>query len=385
MLEQEKSGKIDWAQLRFDEIAVNATERAEPSPEDNEKYVGLEHLESGSLRVRRWGAEVALKGTKLKMREGDILFARRNAYLKRVALAPHDGLFSAHGLVLRPNPEAILSEFLPYFMQSDVFMDRAISISVGSLSPTINWKALSKEKFALPPIHEQARLVESFAASRSLSEALQDAIIACERTRTALRQHLFSGEAEEGLSISTALGELPQSWRVQSLSECFELLDNQRIPLKESDRSKRQGPYTYYGASGPIDTIDDYIFDEPTILLAEDGMNLVFRNAPIAIKATGRYWVNNHAHVLRPRSGANIDFYLEYLNHISLMPYITGTDQKKITKANCEKIPLVVPPPHRQEEISSVFLSFAEKQALLLKRLEAANATHRRLLEESVS
>lgn len=156
--------KPGWKVWRFDQIAENIGERADPTPNDSELYVGLEHMETGSLRIRHWGSKTDLIGQKLKMSKGDILFARRNAYLKRVAIAPHDGLFSAHGMVLRAKAGTVLPEFLPFFMQSDLFMDRAIQISVGSLSPTINWKTMAVQEFALPPMDEQLRVVIALEA-----------------------------------------------------------------------------------------------------------------------------------------------------------------------------------------------------------------------------
>jgi type I restriction enzyme, S subunit len=145
---------------RFDQIAENIRVPVMPKPKDSERYIGLEHMDSGSLRIRRWGAQTDLIGQKLTMKEGDVLFARRNAYLRRVAIAPFDGVFSAHGMVLRAKTDVCLHEFLPVFMESDYFMERAIKISVGSLSPTINWSALQKEEFELPPVDEQRRIAD---------------------------------------------------------------------------------------------------------------------------------------------------------------------------------------------------------------------------------
>ncbi len=163
--------KPGWKVLRFDQMAENIGERADPTPEDSALYVGLEHMDTDSLQVRRWGSKTDLIGQKLRMRKGDILFARRNAYLKRVAIAPHDGIFSAHGMVLRAKPNGVLPEFLPFFMQSNLFMDRAIQISVGSLSPTINWKTLAVQEFSLPPMEEQRHIV-------LLLNALEETLIA---------------------------------------------------------------------------------------------------------------------------------------------------------------------------------------------------------------
>lgn len=167
-------------EVLFDDVADNVRETVQPTPEDSGTYVGLEHLDSDSLRVTRWGAEVDLEGIKLRMGEGDVLFARRNAYLRRVALAPFDGLFSAHGLVLRPKANGIIPGFLPYFMKSDVFAERAVEISVGSLSPTINWPVLAKQRFVLPSRDTQLRVTALMQAA--------DAVIECsERVQTQLR------------------------------------------------------------------------------------------------------------------------------------------------------------------------------------------------------
>lgn len=205
MLERPIS-KAGWTRVRFDEIAVNVSERVDPGPDDNETYVGLEHLDSGSLSVRRWGSEVALTGTKMRMRAGDILFARRNAYLKRVAIAPHDGLFSAHGLVLRPRSGAILGDFLPYFMQSELFMERAIKISVGSLSPTINWKDLAAQEFLLPPVQEQARLLEMLIAANDVRETI---VTVAERAAMAMRSLCKTLFIEKRKEIArTRIGEV---------------------------------------------------------------------------------------------------------------------------------------------------------------------------------
>jgi type I restriction enzyme, S subunit len=170
-----KNLKPGWKVWRFEQIAELITERAEPTPADSERYVGLEHMDHGSLKIRRWGSQTDLIGTKFRMRKGDILFARRNAYLKRVAIAPHDGLFSAHGMVLRPKSDAVIPDFLSFFMQSDLFMDRAIQISVGSLSPTINWKTMAVQEFALPSIDEQMSLIALLVATESAIESMSDA------------------------------------------------------------------------------------------------------------------------------------------------------------------------------------------------------------------
>ena len=159
---------------KFGDLVYNITEKRSPVAGDEELYIGLEHLDSGSLRVTRWGSKVALKGDKLIMRKGDILFGRRNTYLRRVAIAPHDGLFSAHGMILRAKVERINSEYLPFFIASDYFMDEAIRISVGSLSPTVNWKELKELEFTIPTLEEQEKLVKILLAANNLKEKYEE-------------------------------------------------------------------------------------------------------------------------------------------------------------------------------------------------------------------
>ena len=148
------------ARYKFDQIAFNSTDKKKPVDEDKEHYIGLEHLDSGSLKVTRWGSEIAPKGEKLLMKKGDVLFGKRRAYQKKVAIAPFDGIFSAHGMVLRPKTEVIDPDFFPLFIASDYFLDAAIKISVGSLSPTINWRDLKELEFELPSISAQQKLAK---------------------------------------------------------------------------------------------------------------------------------------------------------------------------------------------------------------------------------
>jgi len=163
---------------RFDQLADQINKRVMPDEAEVERYVGLEHLDPDSLRIRRWGDTSEVESTKLLFQPGDIIFGKRRVYQRKVAVADFEGICSAHAMVLRAKPETVLPEFLPFFMQSDLFMERALSISVGSLSPTINWKVLAKEEFLLPPFQEQARLVEALSGRQILLDRLEDALVA---------------------------------------------------------------------------------------------------------------------------------------------------------------------------------------------------------------
>ncbi|MGY6275720.1 restriction endonuclease subunit S [Methylomonas sp. MgM2] len=185
-----------WKIVTFGEIAKHVSERVNPKPGDEVQYIGLEHLDSGSLSVKRWGSEVPLKGQKIRMLKGDILFAKRNAYLKRVAISPFDGIFSAHGMIIRPKGNLIIHDFLPVFMQTDQFMSRAIAISEGSLSPTIKWKTLERQKFFIPPIDQQQATLELVNILTKVEEAKFHALLASKRLLNILLKNITNGSIE---------------------------------------------------------------------------------------------------------------------------------------------------------------------------------------------
>ena len=162
---------------KFDQIAFNITDKKMPEPGDEKMYIGLEHLDTGSLKITRWGSEVELKGQKLVMKKGDVLFGRRNTYLRRAALAPHDGIFSAHGMIFRPKTDVIDPDYFPFFISSNYFMDAAIRISVGSLSPTVNWKTLKELEFDIPTLEEQRKNAMLLKAINETKEAYQELLV----------------------------------------------------------------------------------------------------------------------------------------------------------------------------------------------------------------
>lgn len=151
---------------RFDQMARMINDRVDdPAESGVERYVGLEHLDADSLRIRRWGEITDVESTKLRFKPGDIVFGKRRVYQRKLAVADFEGICSAHAMVLRARPDVVLPEFLPFFMQGELFMERALAISVGSLSPTINWTDLAAQEFALPPIEEQRRLAGVLTAA----------------------------------------------------------------------------------------------------------------------------------------------------------------------------------------------------------------------------
>jgi type I restriction enzyme, S subunit len=169
---------------------------------------------------------------------------------------------------------------------------------------------------------------------------------------------------------------LPKGWSWTSVEQFTENFDGQRIPVKAEDRANKQGQYPYYGASGIIDSVDDYLFDGHFLLLAEDGANLLSRSTPIAFEAEGRFWVNNHAHILKTLGGLPIAYLRHFFNGTRLDFSITGTAQPKLTQAAMNRILVPLPPKSEQEVIVA---EVAEK----LSQVEAADAAFNHALRRA--
>ena len=193
---------------RFDQIAENSTTKKKPEESDRDRYVGLEHLDPGALEVTRWGAEVTPKGDKLLMKKGDVLFGRRRAYQKKVGIAPFDGIFSAHGMVLRPKTDVIDSSFFPFFISSDVFLDEAIRVSVGSLSPTANWKDLRALGFNLPSLDKQRELADILSEAEQLKGHYRNLLTACDDVVKSQFVEMFEGKEYPSICLSTLVSSL---------------------------------------------------------------------------------------------------------------------------------------------------------------------------------
>ena len=145
--------------------------------------------------------------------------------------------------------------------------------------------------------------------------------------------------------------EIPDNWEWVRLGEIVYNYDYRRVPLSLKDRNRLKKVYDYYGASGIIDKVDNYIFDEKLLLIAEDGANLKNRTKDIAFIAEGKYWVNNHAHIINSIDTTTLYYLKHYINSISLFSYITGSAQPKLNRSNLDNILIPLPPQREQQRI----------------------------------
>lgn len=344
------------AKYRFEQIAINSTEKKKPVEEDRFTYLGLEHLDSGSLKVTRFGSEVAPIGEKLVMHKGDVLFGKRRAYQKKVAIAPFDGIFSAHGMVLRPREDVIDKSFFPLFISSDYFLDAAIKISVGSLSPTINWRDLKTLEFELPDLATQRKLAETLWSINDTMETYKKLIAATDELVKSQFIVMF--------------GEPKNSPDAVSFETAFTIRDDLRKPINDAVRSEMHTGqlYPYYGANGQVDSINDYLMDCDAICLAED-CGAYGAGEHTSYIVSGKCWVNNHAHVLIPKECCDIEFANIYFRILDMTEYVTGTTRLKLTQAKMKTLPMILPSLELQREFAA-FVRQSDKSKLLISRLE---------------
>ena len=166
-------------------------------------------------------------------------------------------------------------------------------------------------------------------------------------------------------------------WKALSLDDCVNFLDSKRKPIEEGNRTK--GIFPYYGASGIVDYINDYIFDEELILLSEDGANITDRNYPVCFLAKGKYWVNNHAHVLKAKEGFINSFLCNAMERKDYTLYNTGMAMPKLNKEACKRIPVLHPSSNEQQAIATYFttldsqISASTSRLTSLKQMKAAS------------
>ena len=359
------------AKYRFDQIAINSTEKKKPVEEDRFTYLGLEHLDSGTLKVTRFGSEVAPIGEKLVMHKGDVLFGKRRAYQKKVAIAPFDGIFSAHGMVLRPKEDVIDKDFFPLFISSDYFLDAAIKISVGSLSPTINWRDLKELEFELPDMDTQRKLAEVLSSINDTMEAYKRLISATDELVKSQFIVMF--------------GESKNSPDAVSFETAFTIRDDLRKPINDAVRSEMHTGqlYPYYGANGQVDSINDYLMDCDAICLAED-CGAYGAGEHTSYIVSGKCWVNNHAHVLIPKKCCDIEFANVYFRILDMTEYVTGTTRLKLTQAKMKTLPMILPSLELQREFAAFVRQSDKSKFELEQALSELTATYKRIIAENL-
>ena len=349
---------------KFDEIAINSTAKKKPVDSDKNTYLGLEHLDSGSLTIVRFGADVAPVGEKLLMRKGDVLFGKRRAYQKKVAIAPFDGIFSAHGMVLRPKEAVIDASFFPLFISSDYFLDAAIKISVGSLSPTINWSALKELKFQLPPLGEQKRIAKVLWAGINAKNAYKKLLILTENLVKSQFIEMFGDPVKNDKNLPT--------------TEFINVIKMQRgfdLPVHQRDSN---GNVPLYASNGIIDHHSEAkVFGGGVITGRSGTIGKVYYTF-------GDYWPLNTTLFSIELNGNNIIYLAYLLEYFNLLRFASGSGVPTLNRNAFHSERIIDVPLELQNQFAD-FVRQADKSKFELQRaIDDIDATYKAILKEKL-
>lgn len=364
---------------KFEDIIFNITEKKKPVEEDKYNYIGLEHLESGNLFISKWGSDTAPEGEKIVMKKGDVLFGKRRAYQKKVAISPIDGIFSAHGMVLRPKEDVICKEFLPFFISSETFLNEAIRISVGGLSPTVNWKDIKELEFDLPSVVEQKVLAEKLWAAYEVKQSYLKMIAATEEMVKSQFIEMF------GNPVTNTKG-----WATMSISE---------VAPEEPSKDKMKGSVWILN----LDMIEsntgkviNKIYEEDSNLLSvapfDEGNVLYSKLRPYLNKVVipdGKGYATTELVPLRPKQDIlNLTFFSHLLRSSNFVSFAngiaTGTKMPRMPLNDLRKFKCILPPLNLQREFEAIANQADKSISDLRKSVDAIDKVIKSLINEKL-
>lgn len=296
-----------------------------------------------------------------KVYKNDIVMNPMDLISGFVDCSPVEGVISPAYYTLKPNKD-IDPEYYKYYLQKHYYEKIFFPFAEG-VSVDHRW-TLKKEDFLnfsiiKPPLEEQKQIANYLDKKTSKIDTTiaknKELISLLEEKRSALINQVVTKGLNPEVPMKDSgiewIGEIPEHWKISKVKHELLFLDHKRVPLSAEVRSNIDKIYDYYGASGVIDKVDSYLFDGKYILVGEDGANLLSRSTPLAFIAEGKFWVNNHAHILNPINN-DIDYFAFLLEAVDYTPFIEGSAQPKLTADNLKNIIIIKPPIDEQEEIS---------------------------------
>ena len=324
-------------------------------PQDN--YVPIlkaNNIQDGKLDIT---SLIYIDKNKIKddqfIRKGDILIAASSGSKEIVGKSlffetPFDGSFGAFCKIIRPR-ENIYSGFVNSFFKTPEYRQHIRRVIQGANINNLRTEDI--DSLLIPEISfpDQIRIAALLSKAEALITQRKESIRLLNEYIKNVFLEMFGDPVKN-----------EKGWKKMRFEKVVKNENSLRVPIRHADRDIRHGEYPYYGATGIIDYIDDYKFNGEYLLIAEDGKNLLYQKRNNAFAAKGKFWVNNHAHVLSYNGICNLKYLEFFLNNIDLKPYITGVDQIKLNKENLEKIPVPVPPRKIQNQFSQIITKVEE-------------------------
>lgn len=269
----------------------------------------------------------------------DIVFARTGASTGRnYFFDGSDGQFVYAGFLIKfaLDEKAVNPRFIKYYCMSKPYWDWISAYNTGSTRGNINAQTLASMPISLPPRDYQDKVVsilDSIESKRKRNNEINNNLFQ-------QAQALFKARFVDLLPFN---GEMPSNWRSGTVSEVIELHDSKRIPLSSRERAALAKVYPYYGATSIMDYVDRYLFDGIYLLLGEDGTVVDNAGYPILQYVEGKFWVNNHAHILTGKNGFSVELLYLLFSLTNVASIVTGAVQPKISQANLNKVPIIIP------------------------------------------
>jgi type I restriction enzyme S subunit len=349
----------------YNEIGSGTT----PSTSNEENFEGdIPWVTTGELReniILDTKKKVSQKTIELfptlrKYPSGSVAIAMYGATIGRLGILGVEATTNQACCVMTTS-KVLDNKYLFYWLQA--FKNEIIQLSSGGGQPNINQEKVASLKISAPLVEDQVTIVNFLdhetAKIDSLISKQEKLIELLKEKRQAVISHAVTKGLDPNVTMKDSgvewLGEVPEHWEISPIKFVLENKDYKRIPLSAEERGNRSGDYRYYGASGVIDYIDDYIFDEPNVLVGEDGANLVNRNTPLAFPAYGKYWVNNHAHILHPQDSL-ADYWAELIEIIDISPLVSGSAQPKLTAEALKNLKISFPLDLEERKAIDIFI-----------------------------
>lgn len=290
-----------------------------------------------------------------------------------------------HLTQIRPNRDKLIGKYLFRLFQEHRYKGQFEVAANGVTRFGLSVSAFSDAFVPLPHPDEQTAIAtyldKKTAQIDTLIEKKQNLIELLKEERTAIINHAVtkginpkaklkpSGIEWLGDPSTSLRAGIPEHWEVKKLKYVLDCFDSKRVPLNAAERGESEKIYDYYGASGVIDKVGDYLFDGEFILIGEDGANILTRSSALAFKATGKFWVNNHAHILKPNDG-NIDYFTHLLESIDYTIWISGSAQPKLTADNLMDIMICEPSLSEQAQIVNHIESHTTRIDATISKIE---------------
>jgi len=368
----------DWD---FDELSkyVNVNMgQSPPSKFYNSKKEGMKFLQG----ITTFGTKYptfdtwTTKVTKVS-KKGDVLYSVR-APVGEVNIVTEEICIGRGLAALRMKNGT--NEFLYYLLKN--FQKYIENFASGSVFSAISGKELKLVKLPFPPLPEQRAIAKILSDLDSKIEVLQKQNKTLEKIGQEIFKHWFVDfefPNEEGKPYKSSGGEMvyneelgkeiPKGWRVGKLGEIIENFDSKRIPLSSREREKRKGVYPYYGATKIMDYVNDYLFDGTFILMAEDGSVTNEKGFPVLQYVWGKFWANNHTHILRG-NGVSTEFVYLLLSKTKISEYVTGAVQPKLNQANMNSIQILIPKSELITKFDDIIQPLFQKKRILFEQIQ---------------